>query len=154
MSSITSTLLGFDALQVVIMSFSQVVVSAFWFHIIVHHFESYYLAADKGVRRVEHVIHRYPQIMVWVINFLCCVLRSGFVMGLLAYFNAENLVDYQHVALIAAFMSLVTSHRHFAYQRPVQIFVSMWGFELIASMVAAVVCFYLRANKIEMNLLL
>lgn len=154
MSSIISTVLGFDALQVGIMSFSQLAISCIWFHIIVHHFESYYLAADKGVRRVEHVIHRYPQIAVGAINFLCCVLRSCFVLGLLAYFKAEDLVDYQHVALVAAGISLITSHRHFAYQRPVQIFISMWGFELIASMVAAVVCFYLKAYNIETSILL
>lgn len=144
MSTLPKLALQVDPTEVAIMTVSQFLFGLAWFHVIVHHFETYYLAADKGVRRVEHVVHRYPTAAVYAVDLLSSVVRSVVLLTLLTLTSSITLVDYQYVAIAVAIASLITTSRHFAYQRPFPLFVSQWCYEMAASMTAALVCFYVR----------
>lgn len=135
-----------STMDVGVMTIAQVIFSVAWFKIVVRDMESYYLAADKGVRRVEHAIHRYPCWLLFLIDAASCAIRSTVLLFLFHACNSVTVVDYEKVALMTGAVSAISFHRHFAYQRPIQLFVSHWGFELCSAMVAALVCFFFRVN--------
>lgn len=143
MKDICALVLAVNPVHLVVLSVAQILLSVLWFKLIVYHFETYYLAADKGVRRVEHALHRYHTLVVLAIDLLSTIIRSLVVIFVLDFCSAQSLQDYQYAAIIASIFSFVSVHRHFAYQRPFQLFVSSWGFEIVASMMVAVMLFFL-----------
>lgn len=132
------------AVNVLILTALQFTFSFLWFNVLVHHFDTYYLAADKGVRSAHHALRRYPEVLVHITNIVCCMLRALAVLFVAHLSNATTVLDFQYAAVFVSLASMLAAHRHFAYQRPVQLFVSIWGFEVAASMIVAAGSFYLK----------
>ncbi|EPY31443.1 hypothetical protein STCU_02301 [Strigomonas culicis] len=131
----------FNLFHIVASAVAQQVFAMAWFGIIVNHLDQYWTAADKGVRRFEHVVHYYPAVMVAAGNFLCCILRSAAVLVVANLLNAKTLEDYERVALVVVGLGLVRVHRHFACQRPVQLLITETGFELLAALLSSFVLY-------------
>lgn len=144
MEPFLSFLSSLHGIHVTILATLEFLFSFLWFNFFVHHFDTYYLAADKGVRRAHHVLRRYPDVVVHTSNLICCALRALCILFVAHLCNACTLLEFQYAAVFVTIASLLSAHRHFAYQRPPQLFVSMWGFELAASMIVGVTAFYLK----------
>lgn len=144
MEVLNSFFLSLHPGHIVVLTLLEFIFSFFWFYGVVHHFDTYYLAADKGVRRAQHALRRYPGIVVHATNLICCALRALSVVFLAYLIQAKTLLDFQFAAVLVTLGSFLTVHRHIAYHRPIQLFVSTWGFELAASMIVAVCFFHLK----------
>ncbi|KAG5491381.1 hypothetical protein JIQ42_01282 [Leishmania sp. Namibia] len=123
---------------------AQQMLAMAWFDCIVRQIDRYYVAADKGVRRVEHAITRYPGIVISAITFICGLLRSGIVLTLVSMGKCSTLYQYQSAAMVAVVIGMMRVHRTFSCHRPIQIFVTETGYEMAAAMTAAVVCYYMK----------
>lgn len=127
---------------------AQYVFGMVWFSLLVGHIHRYYYAADKGVRRPEHAVQRYPKCVVALVTLLCAAARSVVVLTLVATFKAKTIEDYQRAAGATALITSVGVFKYFADQRPLQLIVTECGYEVVASMIAAVVPFYMKAAGI------
>lgn len=145
MDVLSSFVVSLHSGHIVVATILEFIFSFFWFYGVVHHFDTYYLAADKGVRRAQHALHRYPVIVVHATNLMCCALRALSVAFVAYLIQAKTLLDFQVAAVLVTLGSFLTIHRHFAYHRPIQLFVTMWGFELATSMIVAVFFFFLKS---------
>ncbi|CAD2216546.1 hypothetical protein AGDE_02911 [Angomonas deanei] len=145
---VISTVSQFNPFHIAASAIAQQVFAMAWFGCLVNHLDSYWTAADKGVRRFEHVVFHYPPIVGAAASFLSSVLRSLLITLLVTLFKVDTLVDYQVAALLVVVFGLVRIHRHFSCQRPIQLFVTETGFELAASMIATLVLYYMQLYKI------
>ncbi|CAJ1012406.1 hypothetical protein Q4I28_007719 [Leishmania naiffi] len=133
-----------DPIHLVTSAVAQQMLAMVWFDCIVRQIDRYYVAADKGVRRVEHAITRYPGIMVSAATFACSCLRSLIVLTLVHMCDCSTLYQYQSAAMVAVVIGTMRVHRTFSCHRPIQIFVTETGYEMAAAMTTAVVCYYMK----------
>ncbi|KAG5467615.1 hypothetical protein CUR178_01260 [Leishmania enriettii] len=136
-----------DPVYMVASAVAQQILAMAWFDCIVRQIDRYYVAADKGVRRVEHAITRYPGIVISATTFMCALLRSGIVLTLVTMGKCSTLYQYQSAAMVAVVIGMMRVHRTFSCHRPIQIFVTETGYEMAAAMTAAVVCYYMKKNN-------
>ncbi|KAK7200906.1 hypothetical protein NESM_000149500 [Novymonas esmeraldas] len=144
MGSIMNVVQEINPIYVVASAAAQQMLAMVWFDCIVRQIDNYYVAADKGVRRVEHAIQRYPAAMISAATFACSVLRTVLVLALVSVFHCSTLSQYQSAAMIAVLIGMTRIHRTFSCHRPIQIFVTETGYEMAAAMTAAVVSFYMK----------
>ncbi|GET92999.1 hypothetical protein, conserved [Leishmania tarentolae] len=144
MEPIMNAVHSIDPIYLLASAVAQQVLAMAWFDGIVGQIDRYYLAADKGVRRVEHAITRYPGIMVSAATFACCLLRSLVVLVIVGMCNCLTLYQYQSAAMVAVLIGMMRVHRTFSCHRPIQLFVTETGYEMAAAMTAAVVCYYMK----------
>ncbi|CCW68966.1 unnamed protein product [Phytomonas sp. Hart1] len=147
MQSIESIVAKLNPFYIVVTAIAQQLFTIIWFGWIIHHIEHYYYAADKGVRRSEHVIQRYSAIIVTGATFISCLARSAVVLALVSTFKASTLQDYQVIALAVTFISMISMHRDISRQRPFQLLATQCVYEATATMLAAVGCYYLQQYK-------
>lgn len=135
---------GIDPCHVITSAIAQCVWAALWFEFLMRHVYHYYIAADKGVRKVQHIINYYPSWLNTIITFLCMSLRSVIILLLVKVFNGKTFFDYQCAAMCTALAGMLCIHRYFACQRPIQIFIIEQTCEIAVSMIAAAVCYGLH----------
>ncbi|KAG5467057.1 hypothetical protein LSCM1_01238 [Leishmania martiniquensis] len=144
MDAIIKAVYTIDPIYMVASAVAQQMLAVAWFDCIVRQIDRYYVAADKGVRRVEHAITRYPGQVISGATFLCALLRSVVVLTLVSICKCSTLYQYQSAAMIAVMIGMMRVHRTFSCHRPIQIFVTETGYEMAAAMTAAVVCYYMK----------
>lgn len=144
MDTLCTTVKGLNPCYVVAAAVAQYLFGMIWFNFIVRHIHCYYYATDKGVRRPEHAVHRYPKCVIAAINLLCCAARAAVVLTIVATYNATTLCDYQCAAAAAAAVMSIGAFKYFADQRPFQLIVTEGGYEVAATMIAAVVAFCMK----------
>ncbi|KPA86590.1 putative mitochondrial hypothetical protein [Leptomonas pyrrhocoris] len=147
MSAIMAIVYGINPLYVVASAVAQQVLAMAWYGCIVRHIDRYYLAADKGVRRFEHVVQRYSGFMVSATNFLCSVLRTIILLALVSVFHFQTLTEYQTAAMVTVALGMPRVSRLFSCQRPIQLFITETGYEVAAAMTAAVISYSMKAYK-------
>lgn len=144
MDFILNSVYAVDPIYVLMSAVAQQMLAMAWFDCIVGQIDRYYLAADKGVRRVEHAITRYPGVMISATTFACSLLRSLVVLTMVSMCNCSTLYQYQSAAMVAVMIGMMRVHRTFSCHRPLQLFVTETGYEMAAAMTAAVVCYYMK----------
>lgn len=148
MDTLCTLVKGIDPYYVAAGAAAQYVFGLIWFGFIVKEIHGYYYAADKGVRRPEHAVHRYPQCVVALVTLLCAAARSVLVLTIVATYRATTIQEYQRAAVAAAAVMSIGVFKYFAAQRPFQLVVTECGYETLCCMIAAVVPFYMKANGI------
>lgn len=133
-----------NPIYIVASAAAQQVLAMAWFDCIVRQIDRYYVAADKGVRRVEHAIQRYPGAAVSAATFACSLLRATIILTVVSLCKCTTLTEYQSAAMVAVVLGMTRVHRTFSCHRPIQLFVTEAGYEMAAAMTAAVVSFYMN----------
>lgn len=110
-----------------------------WYHGIFFSIFSYYSAADKGVKRAEHIKVRFSETVCLLGTLLAGVGRS-----LAIYAMAKNLAlttcwQYQEAAVMVAVAVCLAYHHGFWAQRPLPLLLINGGYELASSLLGAVV---------------
>ncbi|KAG5492893.1 hypothetical protein JKF63_01473 [Porcisia hertigi] len=144
MEALINAILGLNPVYVVASAIAQQMVAMIWFDCIVRQIDRYYVAADKGVRRVEHAIKRYPGAIVSAATLACSLLRSIILLTVVSMLHCSTFYQYQSAAMVAVVVGMTRVHRTFSCQRPIQIFVTETGYEMVAAMTAAVVCYCMK----------
>ncbi|KPI90732.1 hypothetical protein ABL78_0168 [Leptomonas seymouri] len=144
MSAIVATVNGINPLYVVASAAAQQVLAMAWYGCIVSHIDRYYVAADKGVRRFEHVVQRYSGFMMSAINFVCAALRAAIILALVNVFHFRTLSEYQTAAMVTVLLGMPRVCRLFSCQRPIQLFITETGYEVVAAVTAAVISYYMK----------
>ena len=148
MSTLKDVVYGINPLYVLASAVAQQVLAMAWYDCIVRHIDRYYVAADKGVRRVEHAIQHYSGFAVSATNFLCSVLRTVAVLAIVGAFHFSTLSEYQTAAMVAVLLGMPRVSRIFSCQRPIQLFVTETGYEVTAAMTAAAISYYMKAYNV------
>ncbi|CBH14488.1 uncharacterized protein TEOVI_000404300 [Trypanosoma equiperdum] len=115
----------------------QVAFAALWYKLIVKTIVDYHLAADKGVRRVEHILQRYPPYVHWIVTLLSACFRIVFIATIVGICKGNSLHDYQNAALLVAGISCVSQHLSIQHQRPLPLLAADVGYEVIAALLAS-----------------
>nr|CCC92962.1 unnamed protein product [Trypanosoma congolense IL3000] len=126
---------------------AQILLAAVWYKFIVNATVSYYLAADKGVRRVEHILNRYPPALYWIITFVAAALRILSIATVVIACKGDSLPDYQLAALLVVGISCVNQHLSFHHQRPLPLLLADFGYELAAALLASAVYYGIKASN-------
>ncbi|KAH9601764.1 hypothetical protein LSM04_007187 [Trypanosoma melophagium] len=116
----------------------QEVFAFLWFGCILKTVEDYYLAADKGVRRVEHIVHRYSFFFCNLTTIASGILRAVSIHAMVSVCGGNTLNDYQQAAVVVALFSCINQHQFFWCQRPLPLLLTNCGFEAAAAVLTAV----------------
>ncbi|ORC91979.1 uncharacterized protein TM35_000041930 [Trypanosoma theileri] len=116
----------------------QEVFAFLWFGCILKNVGDYYLAADKGVRRVEHIVHRYSFLFCNSTTIAAGILRAVSVQVMVTVCGGHTFNDYQQAAVVIALLSCINLHDSFWSQRPLPLLLTNCGYEAAAAVLAAV----------------
>ncbi|KEG13006.1 hypothetical protein DQ04_01271060 [Trypanosoma grayi] len=122
----------------------QQVFALIWFRFIVKTVADYYLAADKGVRRVEHMVHRYSTTVCSVATLAAGIARSIAILAIVSIFQGSALTDYQQAGMVVAALACINQHQFFWSQRPMPLLLTDGGYEVAAALLASVSCFLMQ----------
>ncbi|RNF26310.1 uncharacterized protein Tco025E_01477 [Trypanosoma conorhini] len=143
-ASICATVMGMDPWALFATALVQQLFAMVWFGLIVKTIADYYLAADKGVRRVEHIVHRYSPALCTFATFLAGVVRAVAVYTVFTLCNGKGLCDYQQAGVVVAVLACINQHQFFSCQRPLPLLLTDCGYELAAALLASVSFFGLQ----------
>lgn len=122
----------------------QLVLAALWFGCIFRKIVDYHLAADKGVRRVEHMLHRYSPFFCTASTFIAGVARAVAVEVIVSAIHGKELSSYVQAGLMVASLACINHHHFLWCQRPMPLLLADCGHEVVAALLAAVSCFGLQ----------
>lgn len=144
MKALREVLHEINPVYIILSVIAQHAFAMLWFGCIVNYIDRYYMAADKGVRRIEHAIQRYSQLTVTLACLVCATIRAVVYMTVINTYKGSTMMDYECAAIVTAIISMIPKQRHFACQRPIQLLITEDGFEIGAPMIVAMVCYTLK----------
>ncbi|KAG8347220.1 hypothetical protein ERJ75_001741700 [Trypanosoma vivax] len=136
--TLLQTVKGISPVAIVGAALVQLVFAIIWFNFIVKNVANYYLAADKGVRRVEHILHRYSTLFCTLATFVCGVARALVIVTGVAVMKGSTLEDYHVAALLLTAVTCINQHHSFWCQRPLPLLLTDLGYEVTAALLASV----------------
>ncbi|RNF11460.1 hypothetical protein TraAM80_00906 [Trypanosoma rangeli] len=115
-----------------------------WFGLIVKTISDYYLAADKGVRKVGHIVHRYSPPFCAFATFVAGIVRAVAVYTVFTLCNGKGLYDYQQAGVVVAVLACINQHQFFSCQRPLPLLFTYCGYELAAALLVSISFFVMQ----------
>ncbi|EAN84217.1 hypothetical protein C3747_1g326 [Trypanosoma cruzi] len=137
---ICEAIMRMDPWTILLAALVQQLFSMVWFGLIVKTVADYYLAADKGVRRVEHIVYRYSPVFCCITTFAAGAARAVAVHTIITVCNGKGLCDYQTAGVVVALLTCINQHQFFSCQRPLPLLLTECGYEFAAALLASVCC--------------
>ena len=130
--------------EIIVAALAQHLLGFLWYGSIFTSVYQYYSAADKGVKRVEHIIQRYGMSLCSIATVLSGVIRALVIVGIAKALDVSSICGLHEIALFVALIAFVNEHHSFWAQRPLGLILVNAGYELAAALVGATVLFYVR----------
>ena len=124
----------------------------FWYGLVFSSIWSYYLAADKGVKKIDHVVKRYGNVVCIMGSVVAAAVRAIAIYFIVTATELETLCGYQEAAMCVAAIMIAKYHCDFWCQRPFVMMIIDGAFECAAAVSAGTMMFYLQANNISYKL--
>ena len=146
---ICTKLLGkVDNTHIAIAALAQVAWAYLWYSYICSSLRAYYLAADKGVKRLEHVPRRFDSWFCTAITFAAAIVRGLAIVAFVNLLGLSTLSEYIQAATMVTMVVLVATHHAFWAQRPLCLLVINALYEAKAAVFGAIVLHTLAGAKI------
>lgn len=139
---------GVDNTHIAIAALAQVAWASLWYSYICSSLRGYYLAADKGVKRLEHVPRRFDSWVCTVATFAAAVVRAFAIVAFVNLLRLTTLSEYVQAATLVTMVVLIATHHAFWAQRPLCLLVINALYEAKAAIFAAVVLHALVGVKV------
>lgn len=121
---------------------AQFILGWLWYSNIFHAPFARYLAADKGVKKLDQVLTRYNLLLCFAVSILCCFIRAFFLMLFMSMTGLDSSSCNLTKAAFALWIVVISGYSNaFWTQRPCFLISIDMGYELACFMAAALVQF-------------
>lgn len=138
---------GVEGAHVAIAAVAQVLLSWIWFEVLFVSFYAYYSAADKGLRRTEHIRKIYPAVLSTLATFGASVVRALAIFAIVKNAGLSTRQEYLEAANMVTAVVTLSLHRALWSQRPGWLIFINGGYELVAGLVGATVLHALAGTR-------